>query len=474
MFERIKKGVGLFKMAFEKESLDSKRIIFEINKFKTSDKFQWMQTGMRYYDVDHDILSQPEDMRSRANRRLAHATYKNIVDEKVAYAFSKTPTLRPILSSAEKNSAKDDAFLQKIKDSLGKYWEYEIESLAYEASNKGIGWLHPYIDERGRFKMFVPPSEQIIPIWQDSSHFRLDAVIRIYESFVWVFGREEKAEFVELWTKDSFKKYRKTYDTLVEVETGLLGGHFLVDGAPQSWDKVPFIPFKNNRRELGDIKFVKSLVDNYDLSRSEVANYIAEVTNYVMVVSGYDVYESNKLRTEILENRLVVLDEDGTITALTPEVNIGAAKEHYERIFKDIKDSGQAVDKSLDHFGSAPSGIALQFLYSGLDLKCSAIESEFRRGFDGLMYFVHTFLSLSSDENLMTEHEIEIVFNRNITIDEETKIKSAVESKGVISDVTILAHHPWVNDTQEEIRRLDEQQKKEEASFNFANLPKEE
>lgn len=33
---------------------------------------------------------------------------------------------------------------------------------------------------------------------------------------------------------------------------------------------------KNNDIELPDIKFVKSLIDNYDKSRSEAANYVEE------------------------------------------------------------------------------------------------------------------------------------------------------------------------------------------------------
>ncbi len=53
------------------------------------------------------------------------------------------------------------------------------------------------------------------------------------------------------------------------------------------WGKVPFIPFKNNDFELPDLQFVKTLVDNYDVTRSDVANLLEDIKNIIYALRGY-------------------------------------------------------------------------------------------------------------------------------------------------------------------------------------------
>ncbi|HAK44199.1 MAG TPA: phage portal protein, partial [Clostridium sp.] len=76
----------------------------------------------------------------------------------------------------------DTSYVDKVKDILGKHFQYQISGLGYEASNKGIAWLQAYIDEEGNFKTMIIPSEQCIPIWRDSSHIELESMIRVYET----------------------------------------------------------------------------------------------------------------------------------------------------------------------------------------------------------------------------------------------------------------------------------------------------
>ena len=80
---------------------------------------------------------------------------------------------------------------------------------------------------------------------------------------------------------------------------------------------------------------------------------------------------------------------------MTPQMDITALREHYEQLKRDLIEDGQSVNKDLDKFGSAPSGVALKFMYSGLDLKCNLMETEFRMGFEMLLWFVDEYLKLT-------------------------------------------------------------------------------
>ena len=189
----MKKGIGYMKLAFEKSTIDEERIEKLIVEHRNSKTVEWMRIGDNYYSVDNDIKKTYQ-----ANSKLAHANYKSMVDEKIGYLFSKDSSIH----------AETDETTNLIVDKLGDNFNYDLESLGFEASNKGIAWLHPYINEKGEFKLFVANSEQIIPGWTDSTHTELEYVIRYYGVRGYRFGRYETVTNVELWTPNDVTYYR--------------------------------------------------------------------------------------------------------------------------------------------------------------------------------------------------------------------------------------------------------------------------
>lgn len=382
LWNKIRKGVKAgMAAATESNVLTDNRVVSMIEKFKASGKYELMKEGERYYQADNDIKNRKitrkvdghkEEETWRANNKLAHAKYKIQVDEKIAYLLTKPVTYKT--DGADKN----DTYVEKVKDVLGKHFQYQLTQLGYEASNKGIGWLHVYLDPEGELKTIVIPAEQCIPYWSDRSHTELDAMIRVYNTTVWQYNQEKEITNVEIWTKDGVKYYRLegqmlVYDNDKSMDAGGPVAHYKSVEEWKTWGKVPFIPFKNNQIEMPDIKFVKSLIDGYDLGRSEAANYMDEVKNLIFVLKGYGGQNLSDFIKQLNEDRAILIDdaEDGGVDTLTPQMDITALREHYEQLNRDIVESGQSVNKDLDKFGSAPSGVALKFMYSSLDLKCN-------------------------------------------------------------------------------------------------------
>ena len=466
IIDRLRKGVKAGMAAVkESNSLTDTRVVYLIEKFKSSGKRELMMEGERYYRVDNDIKNRRITKKVnghqveeswRANNKLAHAKYKNQVDEKIAYLLSK-----PVTYKTSEDS--DSSYADKIKDILGKYFQYQLTQLGYEASNKGIGWLQVYVDAEGNLKTMVIPAEQCIPYWKDKTHTELDTMIRVYDTTVWEYSTEKTVTNVEVWTEDSVAFYRLEgklliYDYDRSMDAGGPVSHYRNGDVWQSWGMVPFIPFKNNQIEMPDIKFVKSLIDGYDQGRSEAANYVEEVKNLIFVLKGYGGADLNEFMRDINEDRAIKIDdpEEGGVDTITPQMDITALREHYEQLKRDIVEAGQSVNKDLDKFGAAPSGVALRFMYSGLDLKCNLMETEFRMGFEQLLYFVDTYLQLTGQGDY-EKTEVELVFNRDMAMNESEQIQNCTSSRGTISDKTIIAHHPYVSDVEEELRLIKEQ-----------------
>lgn len=446
--------------------MTTEEILYEdIKEFNASDKRAWMVIGDRYYRCENDVLNRRitrktddgeiED-KSKANNKLAHGFVKNLVDEKIGYLLTKDYALK----------CDNEEYIQKVKEVLGEYFQYTLTRLGYEASNKGIAWLQVYINEQGKFGTMIIPAEQCVPIWKDNTHTELDGMIRMYVQTVYEGKEKKQVTRVEYYTPQEIYYYVLDGDHLIPDIEQHEGGpilHYKKGEEGRSWGKVPFIAWKNNHLEYPDVRFIKSLVDSYDKSRSEIYNFIEETKNLIYVLKGYGGENLAEFMRDLNYYRAIKIDdpEHGGVDTLTPKIDIAAAKEHFEQLKRDINEFGQGIPKDLDKFGNSPSGISLKFLYAGLDLKCNHLEVEFRQAFNRLLYFVNVYLAENGQGNYENEH-VELIFNRDIQINETETINNIQNSKGIISDKTLIANHPWVSDVEEEIKQIEKESRTSE------------
>lgn len=439
---------------------DKDIVLAEYQEFDGGLNRKWMMVGENYYKSSNDIAEGRETSFSGKNdiggadNKLSHAQMKLLVDEKVNYLLAKDFSLQ----------SDNKAFLEAVKATLGKRFGYTLTRLGYESSNKGIGWLQPYVDPKGALKTAVIPSEQCIPIWTSATHEELSAMIRYYGVTVFE-GRQRKTiTKMEYWTPAGLEFFELRDGKLVRdndayashnVQIGDIVPHYAINGEPRFWGKVPFVAFKNNAFEYPDIRFIKGLIDNYDVSRSEIANFVEDVRNLIFILKGYGGENMTEFMTDLRRYRAIKIDntQDAGVDTLNPKTDITAVQAHYEQLAKDIEKFGQGVPKDLEKLGNSPSGTALRFHFSGLDLKCNSMEAEYKFGFENLLYFVKLYLS-EAGKGSYADADCDIVLNRDMPSNTDSVIKACVASKGLLSQETILSQHPWVSDIAAEMKRL--------------------
>ena len=455
-----------------------------VSDFLASPERKLMQEGEKYYLAENSTISDRKMYRykkdpaadepkriedkSKPNNKRIHAFMHLLVEDKINYLLSKPYTL-----SCEKS----EELLDRVQQLLGEsFQEKRISRLGVKASNNGIAWLHPYIDEKGQFKTIIVPGDQGIPGWMDDVHEELYDFVWFYNVNIIEDYKTKQLTKAEYWTAEGVAYYvsrtavlpgeEPNLDFILDAEKYLdvperedeFTGHFTVADSDSSWGRVPFIAFKNNDYEMPDLKFIQSLVDGYDKKRSDVANYLDEIENVVYKLRGYGGNDLGEFMRDLNYFRAISLDEDGDADSISSNIDISAAKEDYDQLRKDIFTFGQGVDKDSDKLGNSPSGIALKFMYSGLDLKCNKLESAFKKGFSQLIWFVNRYFELTH-QGADYEAKVKITFNRDININESQAIVDCAASKGIISDRTIIANHPWTQDVDEEIKLLEEQNK---------------
>lgn len=264
------------------------------------------------------------------------------------------------------------------------------------------------------------------------------------------------------------EKHKTAY--LKRDEEGIsIFGHFILNGKPQVWNKIPYVYFKYNCDELSLIHYLKSLVDCYNELTSRKADNIYEAPDGVNVVKNY-ADDEEKFQKNLQTINTVFVDEDGDYDRKKIETDIEAHKVFIEQLRKDIYEAGFGIDTQSDKFGNQKSGIAIQALYADLDLDCSNIEVEFQASLEYFKDFVDNWLCLKASQDY-SNVELDFVFNKTMTVNEQELIENCKNSVGIISMKSIRAKHPYVTNLEKE----EEQIKEEELSENeyaqaFGNL----
>lgn len=414
-----------------------------------------MLEGVKYYEVENDINQrkiytyqdeQKIEDPDAINSKIPSGYHKILVDQKVAYLVGE-----PMVFGSKSDNKQQ---LQLLEEIIGEQWEDTITEIVKGASNKGLEWLHVFVNEKGEFDYMIVPAENFIPIYDYSKRKKLAAGIRFYtigEVIKFEVYDDETVTYYEMIDSDI------TLDANVEVNPA---PHFTdAEGVQgKGWGKVPFICFANNSEELSDLHFVKKIIDNYDLLVSDAQNTLLDMQALIWALKGYEGESLSEFMTNLKRFKVVNLSEEGDIQTIRAEVPVDAYKTQSDTLKENVFMFGQGVNPSPDIIGNAPSGVALTNLYSLLDMKASMFERKATLSLREFMTFIETYCQLAK-KGEFDARDVTFTFNKLLLTNEAEIVQMARDSEGVISRTTILENHPWVKDVAQEQERLERDEK---------------
>ena len=449
---------------------DEQFIVAEINRFRMSKKYLNMVAGDNYYSGKHDILKKQRTaigddgklivVENLPNNQIVDNQYRKMVNQKSNYLVGQPFVLR----------CENQAYVDVLKPLiLSKKFLKMLKELAKDSLNGGIGWLHPHYDANGEFAIRRFKPFEILPMWKDAEHTMLDAAIRMYEVIVYEGIEEKVVTKVEVFNTDGIYYFELKDETLIP-EAPFFEPYFSVtdtdgnSGAYQ-WDKIPLVPFKYNADEVSLITMCKSLQDGLNQIESQWEDQMEEdPRNTIMVLVNYDGQNLGEFRRNLAQYGAVkvrsVDGSHGDVKTLQIEVNAENYKAIIEQFKKAIVENCMGYDAKDDRIGSNANEMNLKSMYSDIELDTNCMETEFQAAFEELLWFINCHLANTHVGDFEGE-EIEITFNRDIMINEADVINNIKNSVGILSDETLVAQHPWVDDPEEELKRLKKQKEAE-------------
>lgn len=415
-----------------------------------------------YYENKTDILfpdlkkkkEQEEKPLRNADNRIPFNFHGLLVNQKASYMFTAPPLFDLGSKAANKSLTKF----------LGDKYAKVCKDLCIDASNCTIGWLHLWKDNVGSWKYAIVPAEQIIPVWSKSLEKKLLGVLRTYPDIDEDTG--DSYTVYEYWNDKECAAYRlKAGDELEQLKPYPM---FMVD--PELCEmsevyqhvagEVPFFPFFNNNINANDLANIKPLIDTYCKVFSGFVNDLEDIQEIIFVLTNYGGADLGEFMRDLKNYKAIQIESEGEgdhsgVSTLTIELPVEAREKLLTITRKCIFEQGMGIDPDPVNFGNS-SGVALGFLYSLLELKAGLQETEFKLGFGRFIRCICRLMKIPIKDDVITQ-----TWTRTSVKNDLELSQIAQQSVGIISQETIIAHHPWVEDPEGELARIEKQKQKE-------------
>lgn len=377
--------------------------------------------------------------KSKPNNKIANAYASYITDTLVGYFIGE-----PISYTSN-----DDILLQD----LSMIFEYNDEAdenaeLAKNASIYGVAYEMLYLSEEDkmiRFKALNP--KEIIPIFDKTVEQNLMAVIRYYDDYDVV--DDKTYTLVEVIDNTMIRRYKMDNSFL------------LLEEYPHYFGMVPVAIYKNNEEERGDFENVISLIDAYDKMESDTLNDFEYFVDAYLALYGFTAEPEDV--AQMKENRILLMDEGTSAEWLIKQTSDTYVENMKNRLDADIHKFAKCPNMADKEFASNASGVAIKFKLLGTENLVSIKERKFKRGLQQrleLMSMINSVLREGFDWR-----GIDIIFTRNVPSN-DTDIANMVNTlKDIVSEETLLAQIPFVENVQDELERL-KQEREENKELN--------
>ena len=430
-----------------------------IEGFLKSDKRKEMIIGEQYYYGNQEILKrertiigkngEKEIVDNLPNNKIVDNQYSRVVDQKNSYLLSNPMTI----------SCQDKTLMDNLEKIFDKSFYRLIKNIGEDSINCGIGWIYIFFDDDGdiRFKRFKP--YEILPIWSDEEHTILEYLIRIYDIEKYDNNNVDIVTQVEIYNNEGIEYYFYDKQKLVpDISKGFKPYIYNSYNFPLCWDKIPIISFKFNSKEIPLIKRVKNLQDALNTVRSDFMNNIQEdARNTILILKNYDGTDLSEFRKNLSEYGVVKVKTidgcDGGIETL--KIDIDSTK--YEVLAKALKkaiiENAKGYDCKDDNIGKNPNQMNIQSAYADIDLDANLMEMEFQASFEMLFCFIKKYLNYVYKKDFDNVY-LDVIFNKNILINETEAIDNCIKSMDILSKETIIGKHPWVSNIKQELNKM--------------------
>lgn len=429
------------------EELTEMKVAEIIQAFKTRELPQ-LEKRYKYFKGDQEIMRKTVNDETKPNNRIVTNFCDNIVSTYSGYLTGIDITYS------------SDEDIEAIQDILN-YNDVGTEDtqLLEDALTFGVAYEICWVDEEGkqRFKTLDP--RQCIPVYYNSLEEDLAAVIRFYS--VSNTNLLDADFYIDVYDERETRSYR--------TDSGF-SSFQLLDYVPNFYQQVPITVFTLNREAESAFDKVITLQDAYNtLLSSETDDFQAFCDAY-LVLEGIDDIDEQSLSL-MRTNRVLALPNGGNASFLYKTISDTQVENMLDRIEMNIRKISATPDFTDSSFGTQ-SGVAIKYKLINFENKASKIEKAMTKALQRRIELICSILSLTIGEEVW--RDVKIIFTRNLPIDYQDLASMVNQLRGLVSQKTLIAQIPFIQDIDAEMELVQEEQEASAALYNFSSGNEEE
>lgn len=445
--------------------LNTWNLIF--NDIINSSKGKWEKAKDNYLRFQNSEKGIPifsrkikDSQKDKANNKINVDKAGKVIKDKLGY-FAGIPYKYNVLND---NQAEID-FLNIFLKTNG--YKTKDSDLVTKMSSCGYAGRMYYISEDINIPRFMNLLPWEFEVFRDMSTEEIESAMIIYPlEFVETINRKHIRRKIEWYDKNNVYFFLETGDGSckwapdTETEPTPQKPHF--------FKYVPVVEFLNNHERKADFEDGNCIIDAINISLSDWLNE-NEDFRYSYLKTNTNIDSETIIKAK--QNGVFQLppsgdgDEQIYLDWLIKNVNPEIFEKLIERLNKTFESITGFPDLTDDSkFGGSLSGIAIKMKFLPLEFVCAITEKYLDSGLMEQFKIISSYVRGVTLDHL----NIQIEYPRNIPVNELELVQECVQSKGIVSDKTLLKNHPFVTDIDEELKEV--QKQKEEAMAEFNNV----
>lgn len=423
-------------MIVSNDELTLEKIIDILQTFRTSEQPR-LEKLERYYLGKHNILMRQMADDTQPNNKVV-INYPSLICDSYASYLVGTP----IVYNGDEQLA-----------SVLNYNDVADEDLeiATDANIFGFAIEQLYLDEDGQIRFTrVSPKETIL-ICDNSIQRNITAAIKFFPIDNYTFA-------VEVYDKEKVSIYT--------ASTGLSELH-LTEERPHYFKDVPFVEYINNEYRQSSFEQVMGLIDGLEKLASDEVNTFEQFCDCYMILKNV-VAEAEDIQ-QMKQNRVLLLDSDSDASYLTKQVNIEQITSLKNEFVKNIHKISCVPDMSDENFANNASGVAIRYKILAFENQTAKKERKFKKGLQRRLELINNILSITGKAYLDTQ----IIFTRNLPVNELEIAQEVNMLRGLVSNKTLLAQLPFVDDIETELEQIQEETAQTASLYSFGSVANE-
>ena len=354
-----------------------------IDNDRSSTKKKLAETGLRYYESDHDIRNyrvfffdadgQLQEDKTKSNIKISHPFFTELVDQEVQYMLSGKDGF--VMSDNPELQKELDAYFNENEDFTSELYEVLTGCVS-----KGFEYMYAFKNAEGKTAFQCADSMGVVEVRAKETEDHCEYVIFWYIDRI---GKDnKKITRIQVWDEKQTFFYCQEGDGKIILDDSVEHNprpHVLYkkDGDEATYFEgfgfIPFFRLDNCKKQFSGLKPIKALIDDYDLMSCGLSNNIQDTNEALYVVKGFQGDNLDELMVNIKAKKHVGVDDDGGVEVHTVDIPYQARQTKLDLDEKNIYRFGMGFNSAQLGDGNI-TNIVIKSRYALLDLKCNKLE----------------------------------------------------------------------------------------------------